>query len=69
MIDEEYYKVNGDEEYIQYRKIENPDFYPYRNSVCEVDWYRFRPVLNNIGESFMTIDKFLNEGEMYKIRF
>lgn len=60
-------EMNGDQEYIRYNKQQNKDIYPYMNSVCEVDWYRFRPVLNDIGKSFLTLDSFLSEGRMYSI--
>ena len=69
VIDEDYYKIHGDPKYIEFRKKQNPFFYPYCNAACEVDWYRFRPVLNEIGEAFLTMDRFLNEGHMYKIKF
>lgn len=67
VLDEDYYEMNGDQEYIRYNKQQNKDIYPYMNSVCEVDWYRFRPVLNDIGKSFLTLDSFLSEGRMYSI--
>lgn len=69
MLDEEYYEMHGDQEYIQYKKQQNLDIYPYQNSACEVDWYRFRPILNEIGKSFMKLDSFLREGKMYNIEF
>lgn len=69
VLDEEYYEMHGDQEYIQYKKQQNLDIYPYQNSACEVDWYRFRPILNEIGKSFMKLDSFLREGKMYNIEF
>ena len=68
-----FWKVKGCKlckfECCKFRKKQNPFFYPYCNAACEVDWYRFRPVLNEIGEAFLTMDRFLNEGHMYKIKF
>ena len=69
VLDEEYYEMYGDQEYIQYKKQQNLEIYPYQNSACEVDWYRFRPILNEIGKSFMKLDSFLREGKMYNIEF
>jgi hypothetical protein len=30
---------------------------------------RFIPVINDVGKSFLTLDKFLNEGKMHHIKF
>ena len=68
VIDEAYYEMYGDEEYIRYMKRMDPDIYPYRNSAGEVDWYRFRPDLNDVGRSFLVLDEFLSGGRMYHVR-
>lgn len=50
-------------------KCDDKEIYPYDNSAGEVDHYRLIPELNEIGKSFLTLDKFLNEEEFYRIRF
>lgn len=68
-LDTDYYEMYGDQEYILYKKCESPDIYPYKNTAGEVDWYQFRPVLNDVGKAFLLMDDFLNDGRMYNIRF
>lgn len=69
VMDADHYERYGDQDYIGRKKQESPDIYPYKNSVHEVDWYRFRPELNDIGKSFLTMDDFLNTGRMHNIQF
>ncbi len=68
VIDADFYETYGDQEYIRLRKQESPDIYPYCSAASEVDWYRFRPVLNEVGEAFLTLDNFLNTSHMYDIK-
>lgn len=68
-LDEYYYEIHGDPEIIEGRRRFTPNIYPYKNSAGEVDWYRFMPVLNDVGNSFLTMDAFLTEGKMYNIKF
>lgn len=42
-----------------------PKLYPYRNGAGEVDFYRLKLTLNQIGESFIQIDHFLKTGKFY----
>lgn len=44
-----------------------PKLYPYRNGAGEVDFYRLKLSLNQIGESFLQIDHFLETGKFYLI--
>lgn len=41
--------------------------YPYRNGAGEVDFYRLKLSLNQVGESFIRIDHFLETGKFYLI--
>lgn len=41
--------------------------YPYRNGAGEVDFYRLKLTLNNIGNSFIEIEHFLETGNCYLI--
>lgn len=68
-LDTEYYEMYGDRDYIEYRRQFNSNIYPYCNSANEVDWYRFRPVINSVGKSFLILDDFLNNESMYNIEF
>ena len=68
-LDEYYYEIHGDPEIIENRRRFTPNIYPYTNSAGEVDWYRFLPVLNDVGNSFLTMDAFLTDGKMYNIKF
>ena len=65
-IDEYYYEMYGDKEFME---SFHSHIYPYCNSAGEVDCYRLLPRLNEIGKSFLTLDSFLNDGEMYNIKF
>lgn len=67
-LDTDYYEIYGDQEYILYKKYEIPDIYLYKNTAGEVDWYQFRPVLNDVGKAFILMDDFLSGGRMYNIR-
>lgn len=64
----DYYEIYDDQEYILYKKYEIPDIYLYKNTAGEVDWYQFRPVLNDVGKAFILMDDFLSGGRMYNIR-
>ena len=68
-VDDIYYELNGGREFMESRRRENPNIYPYQNSAGEVDWYRFLPTVNRVGRAFMVLDEFLDEGEMYQVRF
>lgn len=68
-LDEYYYEIHGDPGIIESRRRFTPNIYPYMNSAGEVDWYRFLPVLNDVGNSFLTMDAFLTDGKMYNIKF
>lgn len=68
-LDKDYYEIHGDPEIIESRRRFTPNIYPYMNSAGEVDWYRFLPVLNDVGNSFLTMDAFLTDGKMYNIKF
>lgn len=39
--------------------------YPYRNGAGEVDFYRLKLTLNQIGKSFLDLDSFLETGKCY----
>jgi hypothetical protein len=68
-VDDDYYRSHGNQKYIELKRQFNSNIYPYKNGAGEVDWYRFVPVINDVGKSFLTLDKFLNEGKMYHIKF
>lgn len=46
-----------------------PKLYPYSNASGEVDYYRLKLTLNQIGESFIQIDHFLETGKFYLIHY
>lgn len=41
--------------------------YPYRNGAGEVDFYRLKLTLNQVGESFLNMENFLETGKGYFI--
>lgn len=44
-----------------------PKIYPYRNAINEVDFYRLKLTVNQIGKSFIEMDHFLETGNCYFI--
>ncbi|MDO4324087.1 MAG: DUF4365 domain-containing protein [Lachnospiraceae bacterium] len=67
-VDEYYYDMYGDKEFMDYAK-RGRNIYPCENRAGEVDFYRLSLNLNEVGKSFLTLNTFLQEGEMYNIRF
>lgn len=81
-IDEEFYKENMEEdscymseltevgkkgnEFLKYSDI-MPEIYPYSNSAGEVDFYRLKLTLNQVGKSFIEMEHFLETGKCYFI--
>lgn len=71
-VDEEFYEENMDEYYndiYKYYKYDDilPKIYPYRNGAGEVDFYRLKIELNQIGKSFIEMEHFLETGKCYFI--
>lgn len=79
-IDEEFYEKNcyyetlDDESLsiildngIELQKSYNPinKIYPYTNAAGEVDFYRLKLTLNQIGKAFIEMENFLNTGKFY----
>lgn len=67
-VDELFYDMYGDKEFIEYSR-NGRKIYPCENRAGEVDFYRLILSLNEVGKSFLTLNTFLNEGEMYHVRF
>lgn len=67
-VDELFYDVHGEKEFIEYSR-NGRKIYPCENRAGEVDFYRLILSLNEVGKSFLTLNTFLNEGEMYHVRF
>lgn len=44
-----------------------PKIYPYKNAIGEVDFYRLKLTVNQIGKSFIEMDHFLETGNCYFI--
>lgn len=44
-----------------------PKIYPYRNGAGEVDFYRLKLTLNQVGKSFIEMEHFLETGKCYLI--
>lgn len=55
--------IKGDK--LQKYSNELPKIYPYRNGAGEVDFYRLRLSLNQIGKAFLEIEHFLETGKFY----
>ncbi len=53
-------------ELLEYSDIP-PKIYPYRNGAGEVDFYRLKLTLNQIGKSFIEMEHFLETGKCYFI--
>lgn len=69
-VDTDYYEIHMDEDYERRMKLwmdlpELPKIYPYRNSAGEVDFYRLRMTLNEVGRSFIELEHFLETGKCY----
>lgn len=71
-IDEEFYDENMEEYY--YDRYESLPYtntstkiYPYKNGAGEVDFYRLKLTLNQIGKSFIEMENFLETGKCYFI--
>lgn len=66
-IDVDFYEENA--EYTDWRSSEKTSnrIYPYMNVAGEVDYYRLRLSLNSLGESFLSIVDFLENGKCYLI--
>ena len=54
------------EELLQYSDIP-PKIYPYANGAGEVDFYRLKLTLNQIGKAFIEMENFLETGKCYLI--
>lgn len=55
-----------DDELLKYSDVA-PKLYPYRNGAGEVDFYRLKLTLNQVGESFIEMEHFLETGKCYFI--
>lgn len=79
-VDKDYYEENMECEDTQNWDIYDEDYiiplpqsklpdgiYPYRNVAGEVDCYRLRLTLNQIGKSFLITEEFLENGTFYCI--
>lgn len=68
-IDEEFYEENMDGDYFELLKYNDrlSHIYPYRNGAGEVDFYRLKLTLNQIGRSFIEMENFLETGKCYFI--
>lgn len=68
-IDEEFYEENMEEDYYEFLKDNDniSRIYPYRNGAGEVDFYRLKLTLNQIGKSFIEMENFLEKGKCYFI--
>lgn len=67
-VDYDFYDMNEDRDIVMATR-HGRDIYPYENCAGEVDVYRLRLGVNGIGRSFLTMDRFLNEGKMYHFNF
>ena len=56
----------GGDELLKYSDIP-PKIYPYKNGAGEVDFYRLKLTLNQIGKSFIDMEHFLETGKCYFI--
>ena len=68
-IDELFYELNQDEEFVNMRK-EQDDFsyiYPYKNGAGEVDFYRLKLTVNRLGKAFLEINDFLENNKFFII--
>lgn len=62
-IDENFYEENIEEDYYSYKNNDIiPNIYPCMNIAGEVDFYRLKLTLNNIGTSFIELNHFLETG-------
>lgn len=53
-----------DDELLKYSDVP-PKLYPYRNGAGEVDFYKLKLTLNQVGESFIEMEHFLETGKCY----
>jgi hypothetical protein len=67
-VDYDFYDMHEDRNFVMAAR-DGKKIYPYENRVGEVDAYRLKLDLNEIGRSFLIMDQFLNEGRMYNITF
>lgn len=67
-VDYDFYDMNENQDFVMATR-HNRDIYPYENRAGEVDVYRLKLGINEIGRSFLTMDEFLNEGKMYHFKF
>jgi len=54
------------DELLQYSDV-HPKLYPYRNGGGEVDFYKLKLTLSQVGESFIEMEHFLETGDCYFI--
>ncbi|MGN0591760.1 MAG: DUF4365 domain-containing protein [Ruminococcus sp.] len=68
-VDESFYELNQDEEFVEIRKEQDnfPNIYPYRNGAGEVDFYRLKLTVNRVGKAFLEINDFLENNKFYII--
>lgn len=67
-VDYDFYDMNEDRDFVMATR-HGRDIYPYENRAGEVDVYRLKLGINEIGRSFIIMDEFLNEGKMYHFKF
>ncbi|MEX3694202.1 DUF4365 domain-containing protein [Paraburkholderia sp. BR14263] len=63
-VDEEYYDLYGEPSAASARFLEEGDVYPYANSAGEVDCYRLRLDLNELGEAFLLVADYASGDEV-----
>ena len=68
-VDKSFYEVNIEEEFYEFLKETGrlSGIYPYRNGAGEVDFYRLKLTLNQLGRAFIKMENFLETGKCYFI--
>ena len=67
-IDKEFYECNYEfDDVLNWDSHRKNSIFPYRNGAGEVDFYRLSLTINKIGESFLTLEDFLENGTFYCI--
>lgn len=67
-VDDDFYDKYADRDLIDNSMLES-DIYPYENRAGEVDAYRLKLGVNEIGNAFFVLNYFLNNGNMYNVVF